>query len=39
MSDEAIEALCNGDAAEDITSQRADTLLVRIVDGKLRTND
>jgi hypothetical protein len=38
MSDGAIEALCNGDAAEDIKSQRADTLLVRIVDGKLLRN-
>jgi len=38
MSDGAIEALCNGDAAEDIKSQRAETLLVRIVDGKLAPN-
>jgi hypothetical protein len=38
MSDEAIAALCNGDASEDIRRQRADTLLVAIVDGKLATN-
>jgi hypothetical protein len=38
MSDGAIAALCNGDATEDIKSQRADTLLVTIVDGKLPRN-
>lgn len=38
MSDQAIAALCNGDASEDIRRQRADTLLVTIVDGKLATN-
>ena len=39
MSDEAIAALCNGDASEDVIRQRAETLLVRIVDGKLARND
>lgn len=38
MSDEAIEALCNGDATEDVKRQRADTLLITIVDGKLPAN-
>jgi hypothetical protein len=38
MSDEAIRALCNGDAAEDIKRQRADTLLIKIVDEKLSAN-
>jgi hypothetical protein len=38
MSDEAIASLCNGDAGEDIKTQRADTLLVTIVDGKLPRN-
>ena len=38
MSEGAIAALCDGDAAEAIKSQRADTLLVRIVDGKLPRN-
>lgn len=39
MSDEAIAALSNGDAADDVKRQRADTLLIRIVDGKLPAND
>lgn len=39
MSDEAIASLCNGDAAEDVMRQRAETLLVRIVDGELARND
>lgn len=38
MSDEAIAALCNGDADEDVKRQRADTLLITIVDGKLPAN-
>jgi hypothetical protein len=38
MSDEAIAALSSGDASEDIMRQRQDTLLIRIVDGKLAAN-
>jgi hypothetical protein len=32
LSDEAIQALCNGDAKPDVRAQRADTLLVRVND-------
>ena len=38
MSDEAIAALCNGDSSRDVRRQRADTLLIKIVDGKLPAN-
>ena len=38
MSDEAIAALCNGDSSADVRRQRADTLLIKIVDGKLPAN-
>ena len=37
MSDEATAALSSGDASKDIMRQREDTLLIRIVDGKLAT--
>lgn len=39
MSDEAIASLCSGDASADVMAQRADTLLIRIQDGKLARND
>lgn len=38
MSDEAIASLCNGDASEDISGRRQDTLIVRLVNGKLPAN-
>ena len=38
MSDEAIASLCNGDASETISGRRQDTLIVRLVNGKLPAN-
>jgi hypothetical protein len=38
MSDEAIASLCNADASENIRNRRQDTLVVRLVDGKLPAN-
>jgi hypothetical protein len=39
MSDEAIAALSNGDASPDIKRQREETLIIRMVEGKLPTRD